>query len=174
MIEVITAPERTFDEENKTLIFLGGGIQQCPEWQKEIIERFNQTEEILKPCIIFNPRRPNFPINDPSSSLEQITWEFDMLEKCDLFTMLFCKSNSDQPICFYELGRNIETMKKKYPLTWKDRIIISVDEKFKRKEDVVIQTRLATGEKIKVNIQPTEKLIETHFNEVTSFLKSSN
>ena len=65
--------------------------------------------------------------------------------------MYFDDSSSDQPICFYELGRNIERMKQKFPNDWNNRIIISCNSNFKRYNDVVIQTELATNGTIKVN-----------------------
>ena len=94
--------------------------------------------------MIFNPRRENFPIGDKNAAYEQIQWEFDQLEKCDIFSMYFCAGESDQPICMYELGRNILRMQNKFPADWQERIIISVEDGYKRKQDVLIQTELAT------------------------------
>ena len=59
--------------------------------------------------------------------------------------MYFCNDDSDQPICMYELGRNIIRMQNRFPTDWKDRIIIGVERGYRRSEDVVIQTGLATG-----------------------------
>lgn len=165
MITIVTAPERIEFTHDCVKVFLAGGIQKCDEWQQKIIDLFNQYD-FKQNIYLINPRRENFPIDDPNASYEQIKWEFEMLEQCDLFTMLFLNSESDQPICFYELGRNIERMKERFPQSWKDRIIISCDEKFKRKQDVEIQTMLATDNWVRVNTCPTDVLIKCHFTQI--------
>lgn len=157
----VTAVERPSIEGNVEKVFLAGGIQKCSEWQKDIISRLEKlgTDKVV---YVFNPRRENFPIHDPNASQEQITWEFEALEDCSIFSMYFDNTESAQPICFYELGRNIERMKQKYPDDWQRRIIISCDEGFSRHQDVVIQTDLATGGQVKVNLGPREEIIESH------------
>jgi hypothetical protein len=136
--------------EDDVFCFLAGGITNCAEWQDAVLDLLKDEDDHL---IIFNPRRKNFPINDPSASLEQIQWEFDYLEECNIFSMYFDgPTKSDQPICFYELGRNIERMKQRFPNDWSKRIIISVNSNFKRVDDVIIQTMLATQGNIIVNV----------------------
>ena len=139
MVTVVTAPEKIEFPKTAFKIFLAGGIQKCDEWQQKIIDMFNQYD-FKQNIYLINPRRENFPIDDPNASFEQIEWEFEMLEQCDLFTILFLNSESDQPICFYELGRNIERMKQKFPYIWVRKIIVTVDKNFRRKDDVIIQT----------------------------------
>ena len=63
--------------------------------------------------------------------------------------MYFCNAPSDQPICMYELGRNISEIRNEYMGTWGHRIIVSVEKGYKREQDVLIQTRLATNNIIK-------------------------
>ena len=85
---------------------------------------------------IFNPRQEHFNVSDKSASYKQISWEFERLEQMDIFSMYFCNDDSDQPICLYELGRNIIRMQNRFPSDWEKRIIISVEDGYKRKEDV--------------------------------------
>lgn len=146
-MKIITAIQNYQQKENQILCFLAGGITNCHEWQVEIIENLKNIDNL----VIFNPRRKNFPINNPNASLQQIKWQFYWLEQSDIFSMYFDDSVSDQPICFYELGRNIERMKQKFPNDWNNRIIISCNSNFKRYNDVIIQTELATNGIIKVN-----------------------
>ena len=164
MITVVTAPERIEFPKDCVKVFLAGGIQKCDEWQQKVIDLFKTNGE-SKNVYLMNPRRENFPIDDPNASYEQIKWEFDMLEQCDLFTMLFLDSESDQPICFYELGRNIEKMKQRFPEDWMYRIVINCDDNFKRKNDVIIQTMLATGNHMWCRVVecPTDSLIRHHW-----------
>lgn len=164
-MRIITAPEAIEKKDNEKYVFLAGGITNCPDWQKDVIEYLesltSESEYLenltfaesdnLDNLVVLNPRRENFPINDPSAANKQIEWEFDALEKADIFSMYFCSGKSDQPICMYELGRNILRMQMKYPSDWEHRIIISVEEGYSRKTDVLIQTKLATDNKIKVN-----------------------
>ena len=37
----------------------------------------------------YNPRRKDFPINDPIASEEQITWEFEHLKNSDIIIFWF-------------------------------------------------------------------------------------
>ena len=69
MIKVITAPEMVDFSPNSIKVFLAGGIQKCPMWQERVIKHFTSIE--MKSNIdiyLMNPRRPNFPINDPSAA----------------------------------------------------------------------------------------------------------
>lgn len=145
-MRVFTAPEHVV--EDYPIVFLAGGITNCSEWQKKVIEYFKDKDYDY---IICNPRRNSFPIHNPNASYSQIKWEFDCLERCGIFTMYFDKSDkSDQPICFYELGRNICRLQERYPDTWYNRMIITCHKDFKRIIDVQTQVGLATNGKVSV------------------------
>ena len=150
-MRVITAPEIYIPQEHDITVFLAGGITNCPDWQSEVIKDLNVDNHYLKSLVIFNPRRENFPIGDKSAAYAQIEWEYQMLEKCDVFSMYFSSGESDQPICMYELGRNILRMQMRFPADWQERIIITVEGEYRRKHDVLIQTELATQNKIVVD-----------------------
>lgn len=178
-MKVITAIEKYKKQENDIFVFLAGGITNCEEWQVQVLNSLNKFLELenIKSdnLIVFNPRRKNFPINDPTASFEQIEWEFNYLEQCDIFSMYFDGTKqSDQPICFYELGRNIERMKQKFPGDWERRIIISGNSNFKRISDVVIQTMLASNQKLHVNVKDnSDELIELHTESILNACKFS-
>ena len=145
-MRIITAPEPYIRQPKDITVFLAGGITNCWEWQDKVIEMLqNQIEVNLDNLVVFNPRRKNFPIDKPEESRKQIKWEFEMLEQCDIFSMYFCAGESNQPICMYELGRNICRMQMKYPVDWDTRIVITTEDDYKRAKDVRIQTSLATG-----------------------------
>lgn len=151
-MKIITAPE-IYKNNNNITCFLAGGITNCPNWQDEVIKNIKEYSSNmgidLKYLDIYNPRRVNFPIDNPSAAQEQIEWEFKYLEECNIFSMYFCNAPSDQPICMYELGRNIFKIKNEYMGTWEHRIIVSVEKGYKREQDVLIQTKLATNNIIK-------------------------
>ena len=150
MGNIVTAPEHKYFPQGSIKVFLAGGICKCENWQKYIID--NMLPSFLeKNVYLLNPRRDNFVMVEGEET-RQIEWEFDMIERCDIFTMYFAGGESDQPICMYELGRNIERMKQKYPDSWARRIIITCDKNYRRLNDVIIQTRLATNGLVKVNV----------------------
>ena len=158
-MKVITAPNNYKMQEGEISIFLAGGITNCSDWQSEIIDRLGYDLGI-NDLVIFNPRRKNFPIHKPSAAYEQIEWEFDNLNRMDIFSMYFCSGDSDQPICLYELGRYIAKMQIRFPIDWENRIIISVEKGYKRTQDVIIQTQLACGKKININTsQPNNDIL---------------
>ena len=133
--QVIIAP--SIERPIYRSVFLAGGITNCKEWQKEVIKELKSDD-----ISIFNPRQEHFDITDKNASHKQILWEFERLEQMSIFSMYFCNDNSDQPICMYELGRNIVRMQNRFPHDWQDRIVISVEDGYRRKADVVIQTEL--------------------------------
>lgn len=81
------------------LIFLAGGITGCPDWQKEMIQRFKDE----KHTVFFNPRRANFDINDKDASVFQINWERHHLNAADA-TLFWFPYHTLCPITLYELG----------------------------------------------------------------------
>lgn len=146
-MKTITAPENYVLEGNEIACFLAGGITDCPDWQNEVVQNFKTYDATfpgeLDNLVLFNPRRPSFPINDPNAAQQQIEWEFKWLQCMDIFSMFFTAGHSDQPICMYELGRNICKMIERFPLDYSKRIVISCDPLYKRAQDVKIQTQLA-------------------------------
>ena len=131
-MKVITAPQK-IDSIDKPTVFLAGGITNCPEWQDELILQLKDVES----AVLLNPRRKNFPIDDPNAAQEQIAWEFQALEQANIFSMWFSDSDSDQPICMYELGRNVALRKNNI-----NSIVIGVEEGYSRSQDVEIQMSL--------------------------------
>lgn len=144
MAQIITAP--SIELPRFSSVFLAGGITNCKEWQKEVIEEL-EFEDVS----IFNPRQEHFDITDKNASYKQVYWEFERLEQMDIFSMYFCNDNSDQPICMYELGRNIIRMQNRFPGDWEKRIIISVEDGYRRMADLLFQTALATNDKVFVD-----------------------
>ena len=145
-MKIVTAPDQYKIQDSDICCFLAGGISLCKEWQKEVIDHLIKLNlrHKMHNLVIFNPRRKDFSMDDSYAEDEQIEWEFEYLNKMDIFSMYFCKSDSDQPICLYELGRYLEVMMNNYLEDHLlDRIIISVESGYKRERDVILQTNLA-------------------------------
>lgn len=165
-MKVVTAPETYIKQPGDVFVFLAGGITNCSEWQKEVIRRLenaNKLDSKLDHLVVFNPRRENFPIGDPKAADAQIKWEFNAIEQCDIFSMYFDDGPSDQPICMYELGRNILRMQQKFPASWTSRIVVTAHDGYKRYKDVVVQTQLATK-----NLISIMKNLDDHIADIIS------
>lgn len=147
MIDVLTAPNT--NDAKYISVFLAGGITGCSNWQKEVINELKD-ENIS----VYNPRQKHFDVTDKNASYKQIVWEYERLEKMDIFSMYFCRGDSIQPICLYELGRNIIRMQNRFPKDWQNRIIISVEDGYQREQDVVIQVELCSGIRVDTNANP--------------------
>ncbi len=115
----------------ETSIFLAGGITNCPGWQQELVELLRDTDLIL-----LNPRRAQFPMDDPSAASQQIEWEHRHLRLADAVSFWFC-AEAIQPITLYELGAWSMTDK---PL------FVGVHPDYIRRRDVEIQTKLVRPE----------------------------
>jgi hypothetical protein len=109
-------------------VFLAGGITDCPDWQAEA--RLQLENDV----VVLNPRRENFPIDDPSAAMEQVTWEFKHLARARKILFWFASGPSPQPIALYELGRHAALH---HPL------VVGVDPNYVRRADVIIQLGLA-------------------------------
>lgn len=140
MAHIIEATNEIYsvDKHSSKKIFLAGGISNCPDWQAEVVEKIKDIDHV----IVYNPRRQNFPIDDPFASEQQITWEYEHLRDSDIIVFWFSKGSLN-PIVLYELGKWGNSTDKK--------IIIGIDPDYERKMDVIIQTKLARPHTIIVN-----------------------
>lgn len=129
MAKIIEAPNKYSPKDNEVSVFLAGGITDCPDWQAELIELLKDVPDL----VMYNPRRKNFPIEDPNAAKEQITWEHDYLMEVDNLIFWFAKGSLN-PIVLYELGR--------YGNSSDRNLFIGMDKEYKRHQDVLIQTEL--------------------------------
>lgn len=107
--------------------FLAGGITDCPDWQAEMTLLLSETN-----LTVLNPRRENFPIDDPAAAPEQILWEHTHMRRADRILFWFPAATLC-PIVLYELGAWSMTDK---------RIAIGIEPGYQRAQDVIIQTQL--------------------------------
>ena len=144
-MKIVIAPNEDYSVKTEALnkkVFLAGGITNCPDWQSELIKLIkNKTYERLIdpigeyfPLTLYNPRRENFPIDDPTAAEQQIVWEYKHLKEADIIVFWFSRG-SDNPIVLYELGM--------WGNSGYRNTIIGVDPEYSRKQDVFIQTWLA-------------------------------
>lgn len=130
---VIEAPSREYDDRPHRL-FLAGGIVNCPDWQSELIEQLQDNPDLT----IYNPKRVDYPMDDPEAAEEQITWEYDYLRDATSIAVWFSRG-SVNPIVLYELGKWVNSRTE-------TPAFIGIDPEYTRSQDVLIQTRLARPE----------------------------
>lgn len=85
---------------SRTYVFVGGGISNCPDWQREMIARFKDMPDDF---VLMNPRRADFDIDDSLASEFQIEWEHHHLDNADGVIFWF-PFHTLCPITLYELG----------------------------------------------------------------------
>lgn len=124
----IEAPKEAGALSTKS-VFLAGGITGCPDWQEPMAKALLES---TKDLVLFNPRRADFPIHDPSAADAQIAWEHRHLRAANAVSFWFCY-NTLQPIVLYELGAWTMTSK---------HIFVGVEPGYPREQDVRIQTKL--------------------------------
>jgi hypothetical protein len=152
----------------KRSVFLAGGISECPDWQSEMVELLKGTDIIL-----FNPRRRNFPIDDPNAAEEQINWEDHYLFHADSILYWFCEETL-QPIVMNEHGQYARTLKP---------IFVGIHPNYQRRLDIELRTK-RPDVKIVYNLQDlAEQVIAYHIpiadvpglsDEAKTHLASSN
>jgi hypothetical protein len=109
-------------------IFLAGGITGCHDWQQDMVRLLADSD-----LVVLNPRRPDFPMDNPAAAEAQIRWEFEHLRLADMIAFWFpCETLC--PITLYELGAWAMTSK---PL------FVGVHPDYQRRLDVEMQLALA-------------------------------
>jgi len=128
-MEVITCPAVYEKMDDRSSIFLGGGITDCPHWQNQMIELLKDEQD----GILLNPRRDNFDITNFDMSAQQIDWEHDHLSIADAIIFWFPKETLC-PITLFELG--------KYSMDFFVKLFVGCDPHYARRFDVIKQLSL--------------------------------
>ena len=132
-MRLITAPnnERIIKTRNNTqnLVFIAGGISDCPDWQSEFISHFSGYSDSL---VMFNPRRKDFDITNSDIAREQIEWEYSRIDESNVM-MFWFPEETLCPITLYELGVATREI---------DYLFVGCHPNYKRKFDVITQLGL--------------------------------
>lgn len=127
-MRVIECPAEYVPDITSPSIFLGGGITGCPDWQSDMIQRFDD----LDYGTLVNPRRAFFDVADPEATPVQIEWEFRHLQLVDAIMFWFpCETLC--PIALFELGA---------AATRQAKIFVGCHPEYARRIDVEHQLRL--------------------------------
>lgn len=131
-MQVIEAPKYE-TVQHRTTMFLGGGISNCYDWQKEFLSLFKGDEKLT----IFNPRRENFDVSNPKESELQIDWEYKYLRQSHVLLFWF-PHETLCPITLFELGSALQRHK--------GAILVGCHPDYKRAFDVKYQVALERGD----------------------------
>jgi len=84
-------------------LFLAGGIDRAPDWQKEAIA-YLKSKEIHYDLDVFNPRRATpFSKEDYDSRKDQVSWEYNHLRTANVILFWF-PENAPCTTSLFELG----------------------------------------------------------------------
>ncbi len=89
------------------------------------------------PLVLLNPRRHDFPINDPTAAPAQIEWEFTHLRRATAVLFWF-PPETLCPIALFELGGRA--------LVREPPLFVGTHPDYARRLDVVMQLKLARPE----------------------------
>jgi hypothetical protein len=130
MRRYVEAPDE-YDGPGPSL-FLAGGITGTFNWQDDAAARLADL-----PLTILNPRRKNFPIDDPSAAEGQIAWEFRHIRRATALLFWF-PPETLCPIALFELGART--------MVPEQALFVGTHPDYQRRADVEIQLRLARPE----------------------------
>ena len=123
-------------------IFLAGGIQDCGDWQKDLIGVIAQSHLDVT---VFNPRRAEKFINvDDGLYLEQVKWEFEHLREADIVGFWF-GGETFNPTTLFEYGSALERN------GYKNGIVVGCDKRYYKRRNIIVQTSLINP-RIKVHV----------------------
>jgi nucleoside 2-deoxyribosyltransferase-like protein len=125
-VRYIEAPAELGPDVTGPVLFLAGGITDCPDWQGEAAAMLRDQPGLT----VVNPRRA---VYDADVAVEQITWEHTHLHRAAVILFWFT-SGSPQPIALYELGVHV---------TRGAPIVVGADPDYPRRLDVEVQLSLA-------------------------------
>lgn len=121
-------------ERKERSVFLGGGISNCPDWQKEVIRDLQESNWT---GTAISPRRSQMFSLQGEIANEQIEWEHAALSFSPTIAFWFpCETMC--PITLFELGVYSQQLDK--------RLIVGTHPDYARRFDVIKQLSLSRPE----------------------------
>lgn len=131
--------------KHDTKLFLAGGITNCSDWQKQVVESLRDIQGIT----VFNPRRANFDVTNSNASKDQIFWEYHRIREAT-HIMFWFTPETLCPITLFELGAALER---------NHNLIIGCHPDYKRKFDVEYQASLKAIFNVQDSLEDTINLL---------------
>ncbi len=136
----VKAPKVPYEAKGP-LIFLAGGITNCPDWQQELVDMLSDSK--FRGTLL-NPRQANFDISDKSASENQIAWEYHQFKEASASVFWFPKETIC-PIVLFELGWWLGLGKKPF--------FVAVHPRYPRRQDVEQQVGLRYGRRVGYSLE---------------------
>ncbi len=108
---------------------IGVGLNNVADWQQQMIHELLADVDVTA----LNPRRENFPADDPNALLEQIKWEHHALRAAQS-VLFWLPAGYSCPITVYELG--VWSMRAK-------PIFVGIDPDYPNRDSLVAQLAVA-------------------------------
>ena len=112
-------------------LFLAGGISGASDWQSEMVEQLKSLD-----LLVMNPRRVDYPHDDPDAERLQVRWEHFHLQNAAAVSFWFVPETLC-PITLLELGVCIGRGQP---------IFVGIHPDYARKNNVLMQLELARPE----------------------------
>lgn len=151
---IIVSPDIINTKTDDVILFLAGGITDCPDWQAPTAALLDKH---IPNTYFVNPRRKNWNMGDSDSeSKKQIKWEFKYLYHSDVVLFWFPEETLC-PITLLELGKELARGTKIY---------VGTHPNYQRRLDVIEQCALE-DDQIKV-YDSLEKMVAALIYDATA------
>jgi len=152
-------PLEYFQRKEKLAVFLAGGIDRAPDWQKDAIAYIKQKYKKLDLAIL-NPRRSTpFSREDYEARSEQVRWEFMHLRYANAILFWF-PENAPCTTSLFELGYWLNTSK----------VVIGINPGHYKERSVTRQIEFLNESRIGIKVKVASNLEDTVDNAM-GFLK---
>jgi len=153
-------PLENFKRNEKLALFLAGGIDRAPDWQKDAIA-YLKTKYKKLDLAILNPRRSTpFSREDYEARSEQVRWEFMHLRYANAILFWF-PENAPCTTSLFELGYWLNTSK----------VVIGINPGHYKERSITRQIEFLNESRIGIKVKVASSLTDTIDNAV-SFLKN--
>lgn len=120
-------------------LFLAGGIPNVQPWHDDAVM---QLEMLGEPVVVLNPRRRNFPVDDPWAGAEQVVWEHRHLHRADVTLFWFAAPDPDAPVPAESVVQPTTLLELGVALGEGRRIVVGADERYPRVDILINQLAL--------------------------------
>jgi len=148
-------PLEYFQRKEKLAIFLAGGIDRAPDWQKDAIT-YIKSEYSKLDLAILNPRRSTpFSREDYEARSEQVKWEFMHLRYANVILFWF-PDNAPCTTSLFELGYWLNTSK----------VVIGINPGHYKERSVTRQIEFLNESRIGIKVKVASTLNDTLDNSI--------
>lgn len=143
-------PLEYYSKKEKLSIFLAGGIDRAPDWQKDAIAYLNKKYGDMDLAIL-NPRRSTpFTTEDYEARGEQVEWEFKHLRYASVILFWF-PENAPCTTSLLELGYWLNSSK----------IAVGINPGHYKERSIKTQIALLNKSRLGINLSVASKLEDT-------------